>query len=119
SSLGGVICNYYALRPQRTIVQVDAEVKVLASNHPALGIRAAISTFLAQLLAEVDQAQRSGAEKAAEVNAKVAERMESLGLEHEQQVMAAIREAVPADMQTYWDTTIAAYWAWNMWDAED
>src|SRR5699024_1597152 len=89
--LGEVTCEYYALRPQGTIIQVDAEAKVLASNHPALGIRADISTFLAQLLPEVDQAQRSGAEKAAEVNAKVAERMESLGLEHEQQVMAAIR----------------------------
>ena len=119
SSLGEVTSNYYTLRPQGTIIQVDAEAKVLASNHPALGIRADISTFLAQLLPEVDQAQHSGAEKAAEVNAKVAERMESLGLEHEQQVMAAIREAVPADMQTYWDMTIAAYWAWNMWDAKD
>ena len=119
SSLGEVTSNYYTLRPQGTIIQVDAEAKVLASNHPALGIRADISTFLAQLLPEVDQAQHSGAEKAAEVNAKVAERMEGLELEHEQQVMAAIREAVPADMQTYWDMTIAAYWAWNMWDAKD
>ena len=22
-------------------------------------------------------------------------------------------------MQTYWDMTIAAYWAWNCWDAQD
>ena len=27
--------------------------------------------------------------------------------------MADIRAAVPADMQTFWDMTISAYWAWS------
>ena len=31
--------------------------------------------------------------------------------------MADIREAVPADMQTFWDMTISAYWGWSCWDA--
>ncbi len=33
--------------------------------------------------------------------------------------MADIREAVPADMQTFWDMTISAYWAWSCWDARE
>jgi acetolactate synthase-1/2/3 large subunit len=32
--------------------------------------------------------------------------------------MADVRAAVPESMQTYWDMTIAAYWAWNLWDAK-
>lgn len=119
SSLGEVTSDYYTLKPRGTIIQVDAEAKVLSSNHPGLGIRADISQFLTQLLPKVNQAQHSGAEQAAAVNAKVSERMNGLGLAHEQQIMEAIRKAVPADMQTYWDMTIAAYWAWNMWDAKD
>src|SRR5699024_10726738 len=95
SSLGEVTSNYYTLQPQGTIIQVDAEAKVLASNHPGLGIRADISTFLAQILPAVDAATHGGAETAATVNAKVAERMDAAGLEHEQQVMDAIRQAVP------------------------
>lgn len=118
SSLGEVTSNYFTLQPQGTIIQVDAEEKVLSSNHPALGIRADISTFLEQLLPEVNEAQRAGAQAAAAVNAKVAHRMDSLGLEHEHEVMATIRKAVPDDMQTFWDMTIAAYWAWNVWDAK-
>ena len=31
--------------------------------------------------------------------------------------MADIRDAVPADMQTFWDMTISAYWGWSCWDA--
>ena len=33
--------------------------------------------------------------------------------------MADIRDAVPADMQTFWDMTISAYWGWSCWDAKD
>ena len=33
--------------------------------------------------------------------------------------MADIREAVPADMQTFWDMTISAYWGWSCWDARE
>lgn len=33
--------------------------------------------------------------------------------------MADIRAAVPSEMQTFWDMTIAAYWGWSCWDAKD
>ena len=32
--------------------------------------------------------------------------------------MRSIRRAVPDDAHTYWDMTIASYWAWNTWDAK-
>ena len=44
-------------------------------------------------------------------------RLESQDLAKELKFMADIREAVPADMQTFWDMTIAAYWGWSCWDA--
>ena len=118
SSLGEVTSNYFTLKPQGTVIQVDAEAKVLSSNHHSLGIRADISTFLAQLLPAVDKAEHDGAATAAAVNSRVAKRMSGLGLDHEQHIMDSIRQAVPSDMHTYWDMTIAAYWAWNVWDAK-
>ena len=36
----------------------------------------------------------------------------------ERKFMADIRAAVPSAMQTYWDMTISAYWAWSCWDAK-
>jgi acetolactate synthase-1/2/3 large subunit len=33
--------------------------------------------------------------------------------------MQDIRDAVPAGMQTFWDMTISAYWAWSCWDARE
>ena len=119
SSLGEVTSNYFTMKPKGQIIQVDAEAKVLESNHPGLGIRADISEFLRALIPAVDKAQHGAKEAVEEVNAMVEQRMSNVGLDHEREIMAAIRQAVPADMQTYWDMTIAAYWAWNVWDAKD
>ena len=49
-----------------------------------------------------------------ETLAKVRARLESQDLAKELKFMADIREAVPADMQTFWDMTISAYWGWSL-----
>ncbi|MHA7275316.1 thiamine pyrophosphate-binding protein [Arthrobacter sp. Hz1] len=125
SSLGEVTSNYFTLEPRGRIIQIDAEPRVLESNRPALGIRADAG----QALAALDDAlpvlarDRTGGYDAvalvAETLAKVQGRLDSQDLGKERTFMADIRAAAPAGLQTFWDMTIAAYWAWSCWDAKD
>ncbi|WP_461163666.1 thiamine pyrophosphate-binding protein [Arthrobacter sp. R4-81] len=128
SSLGEVTSNYFTFEPRGRIIQIDAEPRVLESNRPGLGIRADAG----QALSALDEAlQRAGVSVAPdwhgstpedlvrEALAKVGARLESQDLAKELTFMADIREAVPADMQTFWDMTISAYWGWSCWDAKD
>jgi acetolactate synthase-1/2/3 large subunit len=125
SSLGEVTSNYFTFEPRGRIIQIDAEPRVLESNRPGLGIRADAG----QALAALDEALQIGPDATAswhgaapedvvkESLAKVRARLESQNLGMELKFMADIREAVPADMQTFWDMTISAYWGWSCWDA--
>lgn len=128
SSLGEVTSNYFTFEPRGRIIQIDAEPRVLESNRPGLGIRADAG----QALSALDEAlQRAGVSTAAdwhgstpedvvrETLAKVRARLDTQDLAKELTFMADIREAVPADMQTFWDMTISAYWGWSCWDAKD
>ena len=130
SSLGEVTSNYFTLKPRGRIIQIDAEPRVLESNQPALGIRADAGQALADLdralasaLADsprpaADWDGRSPEQVVAETLAKVSARLDSQDLDMERAFMADIRAAVPAGMQTFWDMTISAYWAWSCWDAK-
>jgi acetolactate synthase-1/2/3 large subunit len=139
SSLGEVTSNYFTFEPRGRIIQIDAEPRVLESNRPGLGIRADAGQALAALddalAAPVDTAPvditpvdtaaptarswhgTSPEDLVKDSLAKVKARLESQDLAKELKFMADIREAVPADMQTYWDMTISAYWGWSCWDA--
>ncbi|MBP3037836.1 thiamine pyrophosphate-binding protein [Arthrobacter sp. zg-ZUI100] len=135
SSLGEVTSNYFTLAPRGKIIQIDAEPRVLESNQPALGIRADAGQALSALDAALGQALadavREGSPRqpsdwhgqapeqvVAQTLQKVSARLDSQHLDMERQFMADIRAAVPAGMQTYWDMTISAYWAWSCWDAK-
>jgi acetolactate synthase-1/2/3 large subunit len=126
SSLGEVTSNYFTFQPRGRIIQIDAEPRVLESNRPGLGIRADAG----QALAALDEALQpphtgpnwhgvSPEHLVEESLAKVRARLESQDLAKELKFMADIREAVPADMQTFWDMTISAYWGWSCWDARE
>ena len=128
SSLGEVTSNYFTFEPRGRIIQIDAEPRVLESNRPGLGIRADAGQALAALdAALVPDSSRTAPDwhgvapetLVKESLAKVRARLESQDLAKELKFMADIREAVPADMQTFWDMTIAAYWGWSCWDARD
>ena len=128
SSLGEVTSNYFTFEPRGRIIQIDAEPRVLESNRPGLGIRADAGQALAALdeALEVEPAHArpnwhgtSPEDLVKESLAKVRARLESQDLAKELKFMADIREAVPADMQTFWDMTIAAYWGWSCWDARE
>lgn len=120
SSLGEVTSNYFTLAPRGRIVQVDADERVLGSNHPVLGIRADIRPFLTALSAQLTPRSRDAGEAlAARTLAQVGSRLDSQDLAHERGFLDAVRDAVPDDVQTFWDMTIAAYWAWSCWDSRD
>jgi len=128
SSLGEVTSNYFTFEPRGRIIQIDAEPRVLESNRPGLGIRADAGQALAALdeALVVEHAETrpnwhgtSPEDLVKESLAKVRERLESQDLGKELKFMADIREAVPADMQTFWDMTISAYWGWSCWDARE
>ncbi len=130
SSLGEVTSNYFTLQPRGRIIQIDAEPRVLESNQPALGIRADAGQALAALAEALDSGLagsprkvpdwngRTPRELVAETLAKVSSRLDGQDLAMERKFMADIRAAVPASMQTFWDMTISAYWAWSCWDAK-
>ncbi|MDD1475571.1 thiamine pyrophosphate-binding protein [Arthrobacter sp. H16F315] len=128
SSLGEVTSNYFTFAPRGRIIQIDAEPRVLESNRPGLGIRADAGQALAALDDALDALREpygdrtnwhgtSPEDLVKKTLAKVTARLESQDLGKELKFMADIREAVPADMQTFWDMTISAYWAWSCWDA--
>jgi acetolactate synthase-1/2/3 large subunit len=131
SSLGEVTSNYFTFEPRGRIIQIDAEPRVLESNRPGLGIRADAGQALAALDEALDEALQveprpspswhgtSPEDLVKESLAKVRARLDSQDLAKELKFMADIREAVPADMQTFWDMTISAYWAWSCWDARE
>uniref|UniRef100_UPI001F21915B thiamine pyrophosphate-dependent enzyme n=1 Tax=Agromyces humi TaxID=1766800 RepID=UPI001F21915B len=45
-------------------------------------------------------------------------RLAAQDLAPERTLLADLRAAVPADAHTFWDMTIAGYWAWSAWDPE-
>ncbi|WP_261624972.1 thiamine pyrophosphate-binding protein [Nesterenkonia marinintestina] len=128
SSLGEVTSNYYTLTPRGRIIQIDAEPRVLESNHPGLGICAdagavleAVDEEVARILPQgatgADWHGRSPDDVVQEADARVVARLDAQDLAAERRFMDEVRDAVPDGMQTFWDMTIAAYWAWNCWDA--
>ena len=121
SSLGEVTSNYFTLVPRGRLIQIDAQPRVLESNHPALGIPADAKAALTGLADRVTRRPVDGrAEEIVQgVLGVVQSRLDEQDLAHERAVMAAIRSAVPDDAVTFWDMTIAAYWAWSCWDPRD
>ncbi|MFF7893671.1 thiamine pyrophosphate-binding protein [Streptomyces sp. NPDC007907] len=119
SGLGELSSNYHTFKPCGRVVQIEADLGKLESNHPALGIHADARLALQALLETVSERQDPGApERVREVLAKVGERIAAQELTLEQDVLASVRRALPADSPSFWDMTILAYWAWSAFDAQ-
>ncbi|MFD5429462.1 thiamine pyrophosphate-binding protein [Streptomyces sp. NPDC127084] len=132
SGLGELSSNYHTFAPRGRVIQIEADLGKLESNHPALGIHADARIALSALLETLETRQPgvasapmavsgadgapSGAERVSGVLAKVAERIADQELALEQEVLAAVREALPDDAPSFWDMTILAYWAWSAFD---
>jgi len=126
TSLGEVSSNYYTLQPRGEIIQIDAHVRVLESNYSGLGIRSDASSAMQKILQALETSGdiptsnwhgKTAEQFVADVRQRINDRLASQDLAHELGVMRSIRTALPDDALSYWDMTIAGYWAWNMWDA--
>jgi acetolactate synthase-1/2/3 large subunit len=119
SGLGELSSNYHTFRPRGRVVQIEADLGKLESNHPALGIHADARLALQALLETVSPREDPEApERVRTVLAKVADRIAAQELTLEQDVLASVRKALPADAPSFWDMTILAYWAWSAFDAK-
>ncbi|GGV63118.1 thiamine pyrophosphate-binding protein [Streptomyces massasporeus] len=119
SGLGELSSNYHTFKPRGRVVQIEADLGKLESNHPALGIHADARLALQALLETVAAREDATAEdRVRDVLAKVADRIDSQELTLEQDVLASVRRALPASSPSFWDMTILAYWAWSAFDAK-
>ncbi|MCX5447240.1 thiamine pyrophosphate-binding protein [Streptomyces libani] len=143
SGLGELSSNYHTFRPLGQVVQIEADLGKLESNHAALGIHADARAALAALVKEVGERgpRHTGAAQEAEEHAgaggageavgagapapeaavsdllaRVRDRIAGQQLDLEQQVLASVREALPDGAVSCWDMTILAYWAWSAFD---
>ncbi|MFE0375779.1 thiamine pyrophosphate-binding protein [Streptomyces inhibens] len=125
SGLGELSSNYHTFRPRGRVVQIEADLGKLESNHAALGIHADARTALAALVKEVGERDGGGVGTAcvptpeAAVSgllARVRGRIAGQHLDLEQQILASVREALPDGAVSCWDMTILAYWAWSAFD---
>lgn len=125
TGLGELTTNYFTFRPTGTVIHVDADATVLGRNYPALGLagdaREILSELVSRLATDVQPADPERRSRAvrdiAELVATIHTRLDAQPLQKEQQLIADLRSAVPAEIGTYWDMTILAYWAWSAWDA--
>ncbi|GGY22103.1 thiamine pyrophosphate-binding protein [Streptomyces xanthochromogenes] len=116
SGLGELSSNYHTFKPRGRIVQIEADLGKLESNHPALGIHADARIALQALLETVtDRTDETAADRVRTVLDKVRARIDAQDLGEERRILAAVREALPAGAPSFWDMTILAYWAWSAW----
>ncbi|MER5714600.1 thiamine pyrophosphate-binding protein [Streptomyces sp. NPDC002132] len=119
SGLGELSSNYHTFAPRGRVIQIEADLGKLEANHPALGIHADARLALQALLETVDERRDPAApERVRALLAKVADRIAAQELTLEQEVLASVRGALPADSPSFWDMTILAYWAWSAFDAK-
>ncbi|GFE16789.1 acetolactate synthase [Streptomyces glebosus] len=137
SGLGELSSNYHTFRPLGQVVQIEADLGKLESNHAALGIHADARAALAALVKAVGEdgevqedhgprdtgpAGEAGAEPAtpeaavSALLARVHDRIAGQELDLEQRILASVRDALPDGAVSCWDMTILAYWAWSAFD---
>ncbi|MFF3334714.1 thiamine pyrophosphate-binding protein [Streptomyces sp. NPDC002888] len=117
SGLGELSSNYHTFKPRGRVIQIEADLGKLESNHPALGIHADARLALQALLETVSERQDPTApERVRALLAKVAARIAAQELTLEQDVLASVRKALPANSPSFWDMTILTYWAWPAFD---
>ncbi|MFG2137234.1 thiamine pyrophosphate-binding protein [Streptomyces sp. NPDC048650] len=120
SGLGELSSNYHTFRPRGRVVQIEADLGKLESNHAALGIHADARLALGALAkATGERPPRDGTSPeaaAADLLARVRERIDGQDLDLEQRILSAVRDALPDDAVSCWDMTILAYWAWSAFD---
>ncbi|MFI5608232.1 thiamine pyrophosphate-binding protein [Amycolatopsis sp. NPDC051903] len=115
SGLGELSSNYREFAPRGRVIQVEADLGKLESNYPALGIHADVRLFLRALEVPARAADGRAEAAVAELLGRVETRLAEQDLSAERKLVDDVRAALPGGAQTFWDMTIAAYWAWSAW----
>lgn len=119
SGLGELSSNYHTFFPEGRVVQIEADLGKLESNHAALGIHADARLALQALLETVaERPDPTAPERVALLLADIAARLDEQDLTLEQQLLTSIRQALPPRSPSFWDMTILSYWAWSAFDAK-
>ncbi|MFE6283308.1 thiamine pyrophosphate-binding protein [Streptomyces sp. NPDC057877] len=119
SGLGELSSNYHTFKPRGRVIQIEADLGKLESNHPALGVHADARLALQALLETVEErTDPTAPERVRALLERVHGRVAAQELTLEQDVLAAVRRALPARSPSFWDMTILAYWAWSAFDAK-
>lgn len=118
SGLGELSSNYHSFRPRGRIVQIEADLGKLESNHPALGIHADAQAALEAMARAVAERPADGTAHTAvaRVLDLIRDRLDRQDLGLEQRVLGAVRSALPESVPSFWDMTILGYWAWSAFD---
>ncbi|WP_327695099.1 thiamine pyrophosphate-binding protein [Streptomyces sp. NBC_00459] len=118
SGLGELSSNYHTFKPRGRVIQVEADLGKLESNHPALGIHADARLALQALLETVPTAREdeTAGDRVRGVLDRVRERLDVQQLDLEQGILGSIRAALPSRSPSFWDMTILSYWAWSAFD---
>ncbi|WP_217136131.1 thiamine pyrophosphate-binding protein [Leucobacter chinensis] len=121
TGLGELSSNYFTLQPGGSFIHIEADLGKVTSNHPGLGIHAAAEDALPAIVdlvsvTDSEARQERGAQWAGSVRERVQQRIDSQPLAKERQLLEGLRAAVASDVDTFWDMTVLAYWAWSAWD---
>ncbi|MEV7418247.1 thiamine pyrophosphate-binding protein [Streptomyces sp. NPDC089919] len=118
SGLGELSSNYHTFFPGGRVIQIEADLGKLESNHPALGIHADARLALMALLETVGERPDPWApERVRMVLGEIGVRLAEQDLGAELAVLGAVRQALPDRSPSFWDMTILSYWAWSAFDA--
>ncbi|MFI1024373.1 thiamine pyrophosphate-binding protein [Streptomyces olivaceus] len=118
SGLGELSSGAGTFEPRGRIVQIQADLGKLESHHPALGIHADARLALQALLETVGERRDEAApERVRAVLTEARARLAAQDLTLEQDVVAAVREALPTGTPSFWDPTVLTCWAWSALDA--
>ncbi|MFF2791902.1 thiamine pyrophosphate-binding protein [Streptomyces sp. NPDC058049] len=117
SGLGELSSNYHTFFPTGRVVQIEADLGKLESNHAGLGIHADARLALQALLETVSEREDPTApERVRLLLADIAARLATQDVALEQELLGSIRAALPARSPSFWDMTILSYWAWSAFD---
>lgn len=119
TGFGEVTSNYFTFRPAGTVIHIDADARRLGVHHRSLSIHSDATSALAGFNERISAREPDGRAEAvaARLIETVKARLDTQRLDMEHLILDAIRQGVPDSAATYWDMTIATYWAWSCWDS--
>src|SRR4029453_14118604 len=105
TELGAETTAQYGLSFSGTVIQIDAAQERLGATYPVQGIAGDARAILDDLLPRIEERDRNGGVRAAEVRDRVARGLAEQDRDLEQGLLETIRAAVPRDAVTAWDMT--------------